>query len=362
MKIEYFYSIYFFYQLIFGLLAIMQQDPTYRPIISKLLSVVVVSLLIVFTLRNESPDQGNYINFLQNPVPLDDVLSLTNKIEPLFQVLINSLAAIGLGIKSLNFIILLFNLTVTWKFIEKFSPETALSWCLFFSIYFQFSIGPLRYSVILSFLFLLLYYQNKIKKYSLMIFAGLTHKVGIVLYLVYLLLQFIKRRILILFLLTVSTIIALSNVATTEFIFENHIGFLPELYESRFLEYKARFEKTNFIFGGRSDIFSGSLFKSLALITLSFLLYSRLKAQYKDASILLFSYSFGAIFHLVFSDLKILGDRTAALFYSLEIIIIPYVLSQFRQKFMLRIIIILGCIFQNYLLYGIALRHSHFGL
>ena len=225
---------------------------------------------------------------------------------------------------------LTFNIFVFRWLSKKISPFPALSFLIFFSLFFYHSVGALRYSIIIS-LFLISFFifiksSGFLKKLTVVATATQAHLIWPVL-----MTFFIPRNKLILnfIVITLIFITLLKTILGIELLYLiKLIGYDP--FIKKLENYTALYDYRGFIFGGE-----GSYFSSFVFFTFSLSIVGLIVSQVRQNSLLYYLSIFlliGCCLKYSFIDIKIVSDRTFSLFWVLTCFSIPVIISCFKQK------------------------------
>ena len=156
---------YILFYFIFMILAFWESliDKRSLRLQAQILNFFCILLIIAGTLRINSPDQATYEMMFslvsEKLESYDHLLTIfpNSYLSQGFFLVFWMLKKINLPIEIFYFMQLTFNIFVFRWLSKKISPFPALSFLIFFSLFFYHSVGALRYSIIIS-LFLISFF------------------------------------------------------------------------------------------------------------------------------------------------------------------------------------------------------------
>ena len=132
--------------------------------------------------------------------------------------------------------------------------------------------------------------------------------------------------------------------------------FLPEVVTAKYIEYKNLSEIEGSVWGMKNSVLSGMLIKQFFIVGALFYGYAFLKKQFDGFLVLLAIYAAAPISYCLLLDLKIASDRLNNFFSISEIVLLPMLIYLFKERWPLRVALLLLAVVQLYALYGVQLR------
>lgn len=338
-----------FYYLIFILIASLSFfdlfDHKYK------IHVFLISFILLFlvsSLRFEvGLDEDAYRNIYNN-IKIDfstSNFSIFNYLqEPLF--IFFNLLLIPFNSDQSIFVVFSF-LSLFFLFIsfKEFSNFNSLPLLIYFSHRFLHNdLNQIRQGLVsVIFLYSLIYIRKRFF-FVLNFISIFFHFSGIIFFLYFLVKKYFSSPMTVLVLLIFS--IFFSNFLTTDFLF----GFIPD--SSKILFY-FQDERYNF---SRNLFFSFSFYKVLLIFIFTSLNFDILKLNRTHFSVLYSVYAFGFFCLIIFQNIAIISGRISSLLFTVEPILIFYLIERFKlfsSRYFIYVVTILFCVFNLYLNLGL---------
>ncbi|KQA98433.1 EpsG family protein [Vibrio metoecus] len=228
---------------------------------------------------------------------------------------------------ALFFPVAFLSVTIACYYYYKLSPYYFMSLLLFFSHNFLYrDINQIRSAITCAIglaLISFIYKRKKIHTFILILLASLFHMVGLVYFVTFVFSRISQYRKLHFYGLLISVFLSISGFL--HFLISN-INFLGVI-STKISSYSTTEKYVNSV--GLLDITN---IKNMVIFLLLYSFWDVLSSKYDKFRICFTFFAFGVFWRIAFSEFGVLSARVATIFTITEVILIPMLISIFKQK------------------------------
>lgn len=228
---------------------------------------------------------------------------------------------------ALFFPVAFLSVTIACYYYYKLSPYYFMSLLLFFSHNFLYrDINQIRSAITCAIglaLISVIYKRKKIYTFILISLATLFHMVGIVYFVTFTFARISQYRKLHLYAILISVFLSVSGVL--HFLI-NNINFIG-IISTKVSSYSTTEKYVNSV-----GLFDITNIKNMVVFSLTYFFWDMLSSKYNKFRICFTFFAFGVFWRIAFSEFGVLSARVATIFTITEVILIPMLVSIFKQK------------------------------